>query len=138
MPRDYNDPMRSGLQRHAIPLICAAVACSYRDTGRREVVRTFTVTAVGRSPTELVLAPVDCPTETVLVDLAPSASRSKRHQADHTCLTSFEVGATVALERQRERQGCMPGMVFYELLGGCVLGELEVKSKGPACAPQPR
>ena len=114
--------------------MCAAIACSYRDVpGDRRVVRSFTVASVGTSPLALVLAPTDCATESVVVAQRSASGTSKRHHTDVACLSKLQVGATIALEQQREKQGCMPGKVYYSLLGGCELGALELVSDGPRC-----
>ena len=103
-----------------IVFTCVTIACSYRDVpGDRRVERSFTVTAVASSPEALVLAPTDCATETVVVAPRPPASTSRRHPTDAACLAKLAMGATVTFERQREKQGCMPGKVYYPLLGGC-------------------
>ena len=117
-----------------IAFTCVTIACSYRDVpGDRRVERSFTVTSVASAPLAVGLAPTDCATESVVLAEREGAGSSRRHPTDAACLAKLQVGATVTFERQRERQGCMPGVVYYPLLGGCALGALELVSKGSRC-----
>ncbi len=112
--------------------LALAIACSYHDVpGDRRVERSFTVTSVASSPLEVVRAPSDCATETVVVAPSASSSASRRHRADVACLAKLAVGATVAFEQQREKQGCVPGMVYYPLLGAHISRSRRWRSSAP-------
>lgn len=114
-------------------VLLLGVACSYKDVGGREVVRSFAVTSVASDPLRLVLVPDDCPTEQVQIDAAVTGPAT-RHKADLACLARLQVGAKIRHERQGEKQGCTPGKVQYELLGDCALGPLVLTSTGTRCA----
>jgi len=122
--------------RLPVALGICVLACSYRDVkGDRRVQRTFAVTSVATTPFELVLAPNDCATESVVVTPSTTDKRTSRHTADLACLGKLRAGDTVELAKQREKQGCMPGMVYYDKLGECALGDLELTRKGTPCVP---
>jgi len=124
------------LSRLPIALAICVLACSYRDVkGDRRVQRTFAVTAIAASPFELVLAPSDCATESVVVTPSRKDKRTSRHTADLACLGKLRAGDTVELAKQREKQGCTPGMVYYDKLGECALGDLELTPRGTPCVP---
>ena len=127
------------LDRTSALIALAVVACSYRDVGEPEVKRTFTVASASVSPFTLVLTPTDCPTESVRVEGDIKAS-SHRHEADVACMGALKVGSTITVAKQRIKQGCMPGKVYRDVLGGCELGPMTLTSTGTKCtkpAPAP-
>lgn len=63
---------------------------------------------------------------------------SSRHRADLACLGKLTAGARVEHAKQRERQGCMPGMVYYDKLGDCELGDFVRTTRGVSCTGTPR
>ncbi len=118
---------------HVVSVLLVAVACSYQDVkGDRRVLRTFTVSSVTSAPLELVLVPEDCPTERIVVKAGVTGAQS-RHRADLACLGALPAGGAIKLEQQREKQGCIPGKVYYDLLGDCELGPLVLTSTGTRC-----
>ncbi len=118
-----------------IPVVALAMtllACSYADDPHDRKARAVVVEAVGTGATRIVVHPVACP-ETHVV-LTAGDPHDQRHAADRACLTKLAAGATIELVMQRERQGCMPGTVYYKQLGGCTLGAITETTEGPACA----
>src|SRR6476661_7181033 len=111
--------------RSSALIALAVVACSYRDVGEPEVLRTFTVASASVSPFSLVLTPTDCPTESIRVEGEVTAS-SHRNPADVACMGALKVGSTVTVAKQRIKQGCMPGKVYRDVLGGCELGPMRL------------
>lgn len=112
--------------------LALGVACSYEDVGGRIPVRSFQVSSLTASPLRIVLVPDDCPSERVVIDAAVTGPAT-RHAADVACLGRLAVGSTVRHERQKQRQGCMPGAPQYDLVGDCALGPLTLTSSGTRC-----
>lgn len=124
--------------RLPVALGICVLACSYQDVkGNRRDVRTYAVTSIAASPFELVLAPTDCAIESMVVTLNTTGQRTSHHDADLACLGKLRPGQLVEYAKQREKQGCMPGTVYYDKLGDCALGSLELTSKGTPCAAKP-
>jgi hypothetical protein len=124
-------------RRFVLGVLLVAVACGYQDVkGDIKVQRAFKVKAVSAAgaPLEVVLVPDDCATEEVVI-AAGVAGAQTRHATDTRCLASLQVGAATRHLLQREKQGCVPGMVYYDKVGDCALGPLALTSRGTTCTP---
>ncbi|HUQ04586.1 MAG TPA: hypothetical protein VM261_18930 [Kofleriaceae bacterium] len=123
--------------RFVLGVFLVAVACGYQDVkGSVKVQRAFKVKSVSAAgaPLELVLVPDDCATEEVVI-AAGVAGAETRHSTDLTCLAKLQPAAAIEHVKQREKQGCIPGVVYYDKLGGCALGPLAMTSRGTRCTP---
>lgn len=110
------------------------LACCWRDdrgdVTKRDLVVDDVVIANARVQS-ITLHPRACPGTSITM----TRDTQGRHPIDDACLRQVVTGAVVPYVRHRERQGCMPGTVYYETLAGCELGAMPTteKTTGPAC-----
>lgn len=127
----------SNRRRFVLGVFLVAVACGYQDVkGDVKVQRAFTVKSVSGAgtPLEVVLVPSDCATEEVVLASGVTGAQT-RHTTDLACLSKLQAGAAIEHVKQREKQGCVPGVVYYDKLGTCALGPLAMTSRGTKCTP---
>ena len=124
--------------RPKIPLVALAMtllACSYQDVPHHRRARTLVVDEVGPGAKRITLHSPGCPTSHVVFS-AGDRDDSRRHRMDVKCLEKLAAGSTVDFVTQRERQGCMPGAVHTDLLGGCTIGNM-VELENGDCPTDP-
>lgn len=124
--------------RFVLGVFLVAVACGYQDVkGDVKVERTFKVKSVtgAGTPLEVVLVPDDCATEEVVLASGVNRDVQTRHTTDLACFSRLQPGTAIEHVKQREKQGCTPGLVYYDKVGGCALGPLLLSTRGVRCAP---